>query len=209
MTRSDRLLAMGISYVVNPLVLPPVLIAVLLRDSGASSLETIQVSGVFAVLLTLLPAFFLWWMVRSGRAETVDVPDRRSRLLPYLFGAACGGLVLLYAANGVFTAAGLVFSIALCLLANTAIMMLINRRWKISIHAAGIAGFVGLLLTVAIIRTGEAPLYMIWLALAAPVVMWARIRAGAHTRSEVLAGGLFGLLAPPAEMLTLHVAGIW
>ena len=206
---ADRSLAVGISYVVNPLVLPPLLVAILLNDAGASWLETLRVTGVVALLMTLLPGLFLLWMVRSGRAETVEVLDRRSRLLPYLFGAACGGLVLLYASYGVFTAAGLVFSISLCLLLNTAVLMLINRRWKISIHAAAVSGFVALLLTVALIRTGGVPVYAFGLILAVPVVMWARLRSGAHSRGEVIAGAVLGLVAPAAELVALHAAGIW
>ena len=38
-----------------------------------------------------------------------------------------------------------------------------------------------------------------WLALL-PLMMWARVRVGAHTPGQVAAGALFGLLVPMAEL---------
>jgi membrane-associated phospholipid phosphatase len=69
----------------------------------------------------------------------------------------------------------------LCYLGNTVVMMFITLRWKISVHASGIAGPSTAL--VYLLGAIAAPL----LLLAVPVG-WARIKLGAHTILQVIGG---------------------
>ena len=202
-------LARAVSLTINPLILPPLLVAVVLSGAGADLSETLRISGGLAILLTLFPLGFLGWMAHTGHSDSLVVLSRRQRLRPYLFGLACAVLALIFVSEAADTSSGAVFSITLCFVANTALLMLLNHRWKISIHTAAAAGFLAVLLTLSIVSTGGIPPHLYLLAPGIPLVMWARVHSGAHSPGEVLAGATLGLVAVPAELLLLHVLGLW
>jgi len=70
-------------------------------------------------------------------------------------------------------------------LCGGALVWMISRYWKISIHAVGVGGGSIILLIVG----GTA----LWPVLLAPVaVSWARLRLGAHTWAQLVAGSVLG-----------------
>jgi hypothetical protein len=208
-TSPSRRFAQAISLAINPLLLPPLLIAVVLAEAGADVSETLRISGGLAILLTLFPLGFLGWMARIGYSTSVTVVDRRQRVRPYLFGLACAVLALIFVSRTAETSAGAVFCITLSFAANTALLMSINYRWKISIHSAAAAGFLAALVTVSTVSSGGIPPYLYLLAPGVPLVMWARVHSGAHSVGEVFAGSALGLIVVPVELAVLHVIGLW
>jgi membrane-associated phospholipid phosphatase len=80
-------------------------------------------------------------------------------------------------------APAMVTALMLCYAGNTLVMMLITRRWKISIHASGIAGPTTALIASLGIWAS------IFFVLLVPVG-WARIKLKAHTPTQLLAGAL-------------------
>ena len=95
-------------------------------------------------------------------------------------------------------------------------LIVVTHWWKISIHMAGLAAFVSGLLFVTLVAWQDLP--EDWeaaltvattapLMLLLPLLMWARVRAQAHTVGQVVAGAAFGLFVPLAELyvLTYHV----
>lgn len=76
-----------------------------------------------------------------------------------------------------------VTSLMLCYLGNTLVMMTITFRWKISVHASGIAGPTTLLVQ-------SLGLVFSLLSLLLIPVGWARIRLEAHTLNQFVAGAL-------------------
>jgi membrane-associated phospholipid phosphatase len=75
----------------------------------------------------------------------------------------------------------------LCYCGNTVIMMLISLKWKISIHASGIAGP----LTALVFSLGV--IAVTFLLLVVPVA-WARLTLKAHTPMQVIVGALLTIL---------------
>jgi membrane-associated phospholipid phosphatase len=76
----------------------------------------------------------------------------------------------------------------LCYAGNTLVMMLITRRWKISVHASGIAG------PTTVLTESLGLWASVFFALLLPVG-WARIRLKAHTPTQVLFGALVTIAA--------------
>ena len=70
-------------------------------------------------------------------------------------------------------------------LCGGALVWMISRYWKISIHAVGVAGG-----TIILLIAGGTGL---WPVVLAPIaVSWARLRLGAHTIGQLLAGSVLG-----------------
>lgn len=199
--------ARAVAYLLNPLVLPVLLIGAVLFEHGAPMAELGRVTAVLLALLTLVPAALLGWMVSRGRLSSIEVPERSERAVPYSIGICCTAAAAFAIPFLAVTAKPLVTGIAACVAVNTALLALINRRWKISIHAAAMAGVLSVLVFAAAV--GRAvPAFLVFCLLGLPLVIWSRIRSGAHTPGEVLAGTLFGLAAPFAELHVLLAAGL-
>jgi len=139
------------------------------------------VVGVF--LYSIIPALILLYLYRAGHIADLYPNERRQRAGLLLLGSLCyflGFVVLLLLEAPVpMLVAGGAFG------CNTLLVWLINRYWKISIHAVGASGGVSVLLL-----AGGAHLWPFLLAL--PLVAWARLHLKAHTPAQVAAGFLLG-----------------
>jgi len=74
-------------------------------------------------------------------------------------------------------------SLLLLMLVESLILLAITTRWKISVHVSGLT----FPLTVIWVRDGVTALIGFLLL---PVLMWARVRTGAHTWAQVLASAV-------------------
>ncbi|MEM6327897.1 MAG: hypothetical protein AAF791_12325, partial [Bacteroidota bacterium] len=145
--RAERL-ADALSYLLNPLAFPPVAFALVSWHFGAGATEVAGVVGVSLATFAVIPLLALLWMVRDGRAASLEVRDKSRRTLPMLVcvGSYAAGIVLLGAT--VSTARDVLVAFASIYPVNTLILLGITRWWKISIHMAGLAAFVSGLLFV-------------------------------------------------------------
>jgi len=82
----------------------------------------------------------------------------------------------------------MITALMLCYAGNSLVMMLITLRWKISIHASGIAG------PTIVLMYGLGTWACIFFALLVPVGL-SRIRLKAHTPTQLLAGALVTIAA--------------
>jgi len=127
----------------------------------------------------ILPMVVIYAMFRRGVISDIYASDRQSRLTPFLGALVCYavGLATLISLGSPFV----LVSLMACYLGNTLAMALISIRWKISIHAAGIAGPSAFL-----IRQIDAGLWPFSL-LTIPIC-WARWRLKAHSVGQLATG---------------------
>ena len=211
-TRAYRL-ANAVSYFLNPLVFPPVAFTLIDAHFGAGPGQLLWTFGVSVTFFCLVPLLYVVGMIRTGRVENLEVRDQKSRLGPLLVGMASygvGALLLWRTVEG--PALPLIVAFAALFPVNTAAILLINLRWKISLHMTSLAGFVSVLLFTALtvwrdlpagIETALTIATVGPLLALVPLLMWARVRVGAHTRGQVVAGALFGLFVPIAELFVV------
>lgn len=206
--------AKAVGYVLSPLSLPPALVAFAMLYFRAASSEMMLATAVVFFLMTTGPAAVLIWMVHTGQASTLQVTDRGARV-KLLAVALIGGIAALLVVSTLdFTAARLVTVLIGAYLFNVLILMGINRFWKISLHAAAIAGF-GAAAVFIVAANWPAPhvdlplLIVITVSiLLAMVVGWARLRQRLHSPAQVVVGSLVGALATTAELLIAHRLGV-
>lgn len=200
--------AVAVGYAVNPLILPPALFGAVLWWSGASFSETARAVGIVFILMTLLPLASLWWMVRTGRSESLAKVTQRERTRLYGFGILCTTAAVAALSAFVKTAASFVFGLGVAIAGTAALLALANLRWKISIHAAAVTGFVAVPASLPLFIPDTAPVSaVIWLLPFIPLVMWARVRTGSHSVGEVAAGAALGGSAPVLMLWALSAGG--
>jgi membrane-associated phospholipid phosphatase len=115
----------------------------------------------------------------AGKTD-IYVSNREQRPALFLVAVPPMGLGALY-----FYVRGLpiLSSLLLLMLVESLILLVITTRWKISIHVSGLT----FPLTVIWVRDGVTAIVGFLLL---PVLMWARVRMGAHTWMQVLASAL-------------------
>jgi membrane-associated phospholipid phosphatase len=201
-----------LSYFLNPLVLPPVGFALILWHFGAPGAEIALIAGVALVFFCLVPLAYVVRMIRRGETESLEVREQRSRLKPFLAGIASYAVGIVVMATTGTTAVPLLVALALLYPINTALIVLVNLRWKISVHMTSLAGFVSILLFVAMTAWQALPpetelvltaVTVTPLLVLLPLLMWARVRVGAHTPGQVVAGAVFGLAVPVVELFVI------
>jgi len=205
--------ASAISYLLNPLILPPISFGLVGAHVGAPAGEVAWTIGVSTVFFMLVPLAYVASMVLRGEAESLEVRVRGKRTRPFLMGIVSYLVGMAVLALSVEASTGLIVAIAALLPLNTAVMLLINLRWKISIHVTALASFCSVLAFVAACVAPEAwPLapadrnglvelrHVAALLPLIPVLMWARVRVGSHTTGQVMAGALYGLVLPFSEL---------
>ena len=198
-----------LSYFLNPLVLPPVGFGLILWHFGAPGREIAWIVLVSLVFFCLIPLAFVIRMIRRGEAESLEVRRRENRLKPFLVGITSYAVGMVVMALTGTTAVSFLVALALLYPINTALIVLINTRWKISVHMTSLAGFVSILLFVSLTVWRDLPadteavltaLTVAPLLILLPLLMWARVRVEAHTPGQVVAGALFGLVLPVVEL---------
>jgi hypothetical protein len=209
-------LARGLSHVVNPLVLPPLLFGLVLTHLGAPLSEIGWAVSVGFVFFALLPLAYVARLWRGARVASMEVPDRAARWRPLLVSVAAylGAVLTLWTTAE--TGAALLAALAGIHAGNTLLILGVTLRWKISIHTAALGGFISMLLFVAQTPWPDRALQEALLTPAAvgtlvvllAALTWARVRTGAHTPTQAAGGAAFGLALPYAELAALAYGGV-
>lgn len=147
-------------------------------------------SAVIAVVfITGGPLAALVYLARRGRITDHHVGKRTQRapILLGTMGSVVVGLLLLLLVG----APQPLITMTLSVLAGLLLVMLVNLAWKLSVHAA-----VSMFFAVAMVLTFPgAGVALAVPAFAVPLVVgWSRVRLGAHTPLQVLAGYAAGLV---------------
>lgn len=184
-----------LSWILVPLLMP---VYGLILAFGLSILDVAPMGMriIFTLIVAgidvLIPMLLIVLLKRLGVIDDLGLNGRKERLIPYVITTLCFAATAWFMAIkgapmwlSMFFAGGALASL---------INLVVNLRWKISAHAAGIAGIIALL--VRIERDGSPePELMGWLI--ASVILTgllgsARVWLGRHTVWQVLAGYVVG-----------------
>ncbi|MEE2752894.1 MAG: hypothetical protein VX910_02845 [Candidatus Latescibacterota bacterium] len=144
-------------------------------------------SWKWIVLATILgpgvPSGYAIYLYVKGEATSVFLPDPRDRMIPLFLaaGSCCVGVWMLTSFSGPTYAVVLMSAYILIAFVSA----ILSRRWRISLHTAGICApwFVGMtFIGVEYVWAFPAPL----------VIGWSRVRVRGHTLNQVLAGAAIG-----------------
>ena len=174
-----------ISLVFNPAVTAAFTFLILLYP--LQSIQTFLLLMATCIIFgTLIPLVMMYQLTKRGLISDFNVSERQERVRPFVGAAAsylAGSVALL-----LLRAPTIIIALMLCYACNTVIMLLITLRWKISIHASGIAGP-----TTALVYS-IGPWAAVFFILLIPVG-WARVQLKAHTPWEVFAGAIVTAIA--------------
>lgn len=184
-----------LSWILVPLLMP--VYGILLAFNLSILAYTPFRTKVIFTLITLafnvaVPALLVFLLKRIGLVSDIGLNGRRERLVPYLITILCmggTGAFMWYKSAPMWLVMFFVGG-ALAALIN----MIVNFRWKISAHAAAIAGVVALI--IRILRDGfpqqGTEMWLIVSIALCGLLGSARIWLGRHTVWQVVAGYAVG-----------------
>jgi membrane-associated phospholipid phosphatase len=153
------------------------------------------VLAIIFVLTFLLPSLATGVLYWFGQVESVTLPERRQRPLPFLVAVVsfAAAMLVLRQAGDAFDPllnqmmAGMTLAVLLT--------FLISLRWKISAHGVGVGGALGFLSVLQMSAlSGESGVWwLIAIILLAGSVMSARLALNVHTPAQVWAGLTLGV----------------
>ena len=186
-----------ISWIFVPLLMP-VYGIMLIFSLSFLSYAPFHTKLVFTLIVFaanfVVPMILILLLKKMNVISDIGLNGRRERLIPYIITIVCLAFTgfFLYIKMAPLWVAMFYLGGALAGLIN----LVVNLRWKISAHAAGIAGIVAMLIQV--IKEGPSSEGMIWWIVAAIITAGllgsARIWLGRHTLMQVLAGSAVGFL---------------
>ena len=151
-------------------------------------------AGVVLILCLLAPMGYLLWLFRRGVVSDLDVQQRKERARP--LAATLAAMLASVVTLGLAPAPPALLAVTGALFTQTAVVLIITLRWKISVHGAAVAACVALLIYAFGRQASPA-------SSGATVVGWSRVHLHRHTPAQTVAGAtLGGLVTWGALVLT-------
>lgn len=188
-------IATFLSWVLVPLLMP-VYGVILAFNLSILIYATPDAKWIYTIITALfnvgVPALLVVLLKKLGMVNDLGLNGRRERTLPYIISIMGLGLTAWFMAIKVAPMWLIMFFVGGAIAG--VINLIVNFRWKISAHAAGMAGIVALLarlLLIGIPVPGLNTWFMISIALTG-LLGTARVWLGRHTVWQVLAGYVVG-----------------
>jgi membrane-associated phospholipid phosphatase len=186
-----------ISLVFQPLLIPTFAMILLMNMDVFSTMSSLWrwVAIIGTLLFTgILPAVPILFMMKRGEVNDLFISKKEERTMPYLFS------FMAYVFWALFMWRTLLFPTFIVAMGmgsavSIFIIVLINLKWKISAHMAGVGGLCGSVFGVCY-RMALNPmwLFVIILVISALVAL-SRLELKAHNPAQVLAGFGVGFVA--------------
>lgn len=203
-------LARFISALFSPLLLPVAVFSYSSWRLESDPWQILLVNGIGLTFFVLIPFMILVRMKRNKQITSIDVKERTTRNLPFVYGLMSMGVGLL-AFQYLPVERSLIYSI-LCMISinNTTIAAIINLRWKISIHSMAMAT------TCVVLYFLSGPLVLVWpeftigsvltillLITITVTVQISRVILDFHTVAQVTAGAILAAILTAIQLSLL------
>ena len=177
----DERLARWVSLVGSPPI--TVLVGILLGAHASADPTAWMWAATILVAVILVPILFILHLRRKGEIADLDLSVRDQRIRPIL--ATLAGSTIAWLAMDLGAAPRLLAALCVAAWTQTAIVLSVTLRWKISVHSMAAAGTAVMIWN--LFGYVAAPVVA-----GVPLVAWSRVRLGRHTVAQTVAGALTG-----------------
>jgi hypothetical protein len=201
----NRKFAQILSVILHPVLMPTyALLFIFLHGTYfAYTVAYIEKVAVFSIIFLntlLFPVFISYFLVKKGLIRSFEMEKREERLMPYIsnFILMLVSAFMLYRLHlpKVF------FLLTIGAAAALAIAIIINFKWKISIHMIGIGGMIGTFFGLSTFLLVDLRVPILFSIVLAGFLGSARLSLKAHEPSQIYAGFFVGFFC---EYLLLSV----
>ena len=172
----DRI-AVTISVLFNPFLLPLASILLIVRMSVATTQQGLLWMVIVILFASVLPMLFILLLFRRGQLSDFRLTVREQRAIPLIFAlvSALVGIGILYFLD---VPREIVWLCIACVI-NGVVLTLITQVWKISFHSGVAAGCMTGLVTLISSQ-------FVYLFILLPFIAWARVHRKRHTYLQTI-----------------------
>ena len=172
----DRL-AVTISVLFNPFLLPIASILLIVRTSVTTTQQGLLWMVIVILFASVLPMLFILLLFRRGQLSDFRLTVREQRAKPLIFSlvSALVGIGILYFLD---VPREIVWLCIACVI-NGLVLTLVTQVWKISFHS-GVAA--GCMTGLATLISGQ----FVYLFVLLPFIAWARVHRKRHTYLQTI-----------------------
>lgn len=190
-----KLLAKALSIVFHPIVLPTLGVFVIFRssfymsmmdESGQNATYMIVFVSTFVLPLIMLSIFLLRKVIKS-----LEMTETQERFVPFLVTAIFYffSYFTLYKLN----APGFIAAYILGAFIIVFLISFLTIKWKISAHAAGLGGLIGMMLALANLYYASTIFFFAQALIVTGLVTSARLILEEHNLKQIAAGFFMGV----------------
>ena len=191
----SRQIARFLSVVLHPVLMPTYAMLMIFQLNtyfvyNTPLLSKIQLFIVIVFNTLIMPIVISYLLITKGYIRSFEMQKRQERIIPFV-----SNFILLMIAYYMLYQIGLArqfLSLLLGAAASVAIAIIINLKWKISIHMIGIGGVAGALYGMSSFLLIDLRIPLLITILVAGLVGTARLSLGAHHPLQVYAGFFVG-----------------
>ena len=184
-----------ISIVLHPIFMPLLVFYLTLKSIPSIGFAISQylgfIYGIMICCTILFPLLTLFFLIKKGRASSLEMSNHKERSLP-LFITVIWMLLGLYMLNNILFYAPILKAEIIGAILIILFAAIISKFWKISLHLLAIGGVVGIFIALQLIEGGFLCLLFIFLLLSG-ILGVARIAQKAHNHTQIYAGFLLGV----------------
>ena len=201
----NRQFAQFLSVIMHPVLMPTYALLLIFRQSTYFSYSVSPEAklAIFSIIILntfLLPAILSYILVKRGWIKSLEMQKREERMAPFIT-----NFVLMLLASFMIYKLKLprvFFLLTLGASVAIAIAVIINIKWKISIHMIGIGGLIGTFFGLSSFLLVDLRMSIIGFLMIAGLLGAARLTLGAHSPAQIYAGFFAGFLC---EYLMLSI----
>ena len=188
-------LARFLSIILHPVLMPSYALFYLLNfntyfETMTSVYEKSALYSIIVLNTLVLPILISYILVRRGLIHSFEMAKREERVIPYISNAIL--MVVAYYMMRKLMLPKIFYLMILGASAAVVFAVIINLKWKISIHMIGIGAFVGTFFGLSTFMMVDLRFPILLTLLIAGLLGSARLTLGAHTSMQIYAGFFVG-----------------
>lgn len=193
----NRQLAHSLSVVLHPVLMPTYALWFMLRHSTYLNYTTSpeEKASLFSIVILntlLIPVAASYLMIQRGLIRSFEMEKKEERLVPFIVNAVL--MLLGYYLLRRLMVPKVYYLLMLGAAASVVIAIIINFKWKISIHMIGIGGIIGTFFGMSTFLFVDLRVPILFCLMIAGLLGTARLTLGAHSPLQIYAGFAVGFL---------------
>ena len=194
----ERSFARVISYLLHPLIITTLGMAILFTSGTSLSVLQPEVKRLTLIVISLFtfvfPAGMIIILYLTGTIRNIELQERKERVLPMALTVILY-LFTFFVIRGIpqLTGAHIVF--LFCPPAALFLSLVFNYFMKPSIHMAGVGVLLGIILVAALIYGANIEYMFIIVVILGGLIGSARLILGFHKPGEIFTGFMIGLIS--------------
>ncbi len=201
----NHTLAKFLSIILHPVLMPSYALFFLLHHSTYFSITTTihEKSALYSIVLLntlFLPVLITYVLVRRGLVHSFEMSKREERVIPYISNAIL--MVVAYYMMKKLMLPKVFYLMILGASGAVVMAVIINLKWKISIHMIGIGAIVGTFFGLSHFMLVDLRFPILVTLIISGLLGSARLTLGAHKPMQIYAGFFIGFFC---EYLILSI----